>query len=137
KGEIIGYYTNIERVYVDPQIHGNKIHGVMPFIILKAIEKFKTEGIETISLGLSPLYKIQENSSRGHAELTELLRQFFEHSELYAFRGLAQHKAKYPEKIEVPVFFASKKDSTIEDLFNIFVAIGIIGSDNGFCQGLR
>ena len=118
--KVVGYYANIERYYTD-----KPIHGLLPQIIMTAAERFKKEGIKYLSLGLSPLYLAQSSPFQEHSELRDVFEQFYNESNLYAFKGIKEHKNKYPVKIEIPVYFASRKDSSIDDIFNIFTSIGI------------
>jgi nucleoside-diphosphate-sugar epimerase len=123
-GDVIGYYANIERYHTD----GKPIHGLLPAVIMAAAKKFKSEGLKKLSLGLSPLYSIEDNPFNEHEVLREVFEQFYEENTLYAFKGIAGHKRKYPAT-KIPVYFASRKDSSIEDIFNIFNSVGILNLD--------
>jgi len=126
---IIGYYVNIERYHIDADtVGGKRPHGLIPYIILNAIDKFINENIRYVSLGLSPLYKVREGEINDNLELMELFEYFYQQSELYSFKGIAEHKRRYPASFEIPVFFCTKKGNSIEDIFNIFDSIGILNS---------
>lgn len=127
---IVGYYVNIERYYSRAKSGPQKVpNGLIPYIILNAIEKFLREGIEFVSLGLSPLYRINTGQFNDNSDLMELFEHFFQQSELYSFKGIANHKRRYPERIESPVYFASQKGNSLEDIFNIFDSIGILNTE--------
>jgi hypothetical protein len=60
------------------------------------MEKFKTEGKRELSLGLSPLSKVDDSEFK-HSKLLEAnFKYAYENANfLYNFKNLAQHKLKY------------------------------------------
>ncbi|MCK5811027.1 MAG: DUF2156 domain-containing protein, partial [Cocleimonas sp.] len=51
-GKVYGYYHNIDRILE------NVPHGVSPYLILAAMDVFRQEKVEILSLGMSPLYQL-------------------------------------------------------------------------------
>ncbi|MEA3333452.1 MAG: hypothetical protein U9Q58_07640, partial [Pseudomonadota bacterium] len=101
--------------------------NIMTYITYEAVEIFKKEQIQFISLGLSPLYDVGNSPYQDNPELTDLFSQMFAESELYAFKGIAFHKMKHPARKEYPVYFAVTRDTLSEDIMNIFKGIGLLG----------
>lgn len=99
-GEVIGYYHNFDRL---KDIAPN---GTSAFLLLSALEIFKAEGMEKMSLGLSPLQNLKsEYNMKGFLKfLAEMISKYGE--SLYPFRGNMQHKSKYRGTPE-PVYVAS------------------------------
>ena len=89
-GKLIGYTANILRGRKD--ILPN---GFLDFTVLEAMKVFQQEGVATLSLGISPLFNIEQHSH----EITwvRLLQNlmFRFGSSLYAFKALAYHKTRY------------------------------------------
>lgn len=94
-GRIIGYTANILR-----SKPGLKPHGVLDYVILRAIEQFRAEGLEVFSLGQSPLHGIApcEGESRSLRRFAELIYQWGSH--FYASKELGFHKALYRAREE-------------------------------------
>lgn len=89
-GKIIGYCANIIRK--DPTA---KPSDLLDYIILEAINTFRSEGIQQLSLGISPLYNIEKEDNDRPA-LRVIQRFLFENGNtLYAFKPLAYHKTRY------------------------------------------
>ena len=124
--KIIGYYTNTERYDLPDNLLPGRFN-IMTYITYEAIEKFKEENIQFISLGLSPLYDVSNSHYQDNPELTDLFNQMFAENELYAFKGIAFHKMKHPSRKECPVYFAVTRDTLSEDIMNIFKGIGLLG----------
>jgi len=83
--------SNLERPY-----------SVVDFIILEALDKFKEEGIRDLSLGLSPLFKVDDSQEFRYSRLLKLILQYaFENANyVYNFKNLAQHKSKYRPELK-------------------------------------
>ena len=94
-GRIIGYTANILR-----SKPGLRPHGVLDYVLLTAIEKFRTEGLETLSLGQSPLYGIApcEGESTFLRRCATLIYQ--RGGRFYAAQELGFHKALYRAREE-------------------------------------
>ncbi|WP_320171008.1 phosphatidylglycerol lysyltransferase domain-containing protein [Maridesulfovibrio sp.] len=88
-GRVIGYYHNFDRV------EDGALNGISPYIVLCALEKFKAEGIGTLSLGLSPLVEMScgFNLSGALKKISEFFFRFGE--SIYPFKGNARHKSKF------------------------------------------
>jgi 2-polyprenyl-6-methoxyphenol hydroxylase-like FAD-dependent oxidoreductase len=90
EGHVIGYCANILRC--DPSI---RPHGFLDYVILCATEKFRAEGIDSISLGMAPLYGVE--AEENDLPLVRGLARFIYNngSFIYAFKDLAYHKQRY------------------------------------------
>lgn len=94
-GRVIGYMANVLR-----SKPGLRPHGVLDYVILKAVEKFRAEGLEVFSLGQSPLHGIVPCKGE-----SKFLRRcgalaYEKGGFLYASKDLATHKALYRAKEE-------------------------------------
>lgn len=90
--------------------------------------RFKSEGVKWLSLGLSLLEKLDDNPFRESPDLKRLFTQLYQENQLYAFKGISQHKRQYPSGVIVPVYFAAEDSSGIENILNILNAIGMLGA---------
>jgi lysylphosphatidylglycerol synthetase-like protein (DUF2156 family) len=88
--QVMGYGSNITRF-----IPSAGYSGITDFILLTAIDQFKSEGLEVLSLGISPLFALEpmENERRLVRRLLALSFRYM--NRLYAFKGLCSHKKKY------------------------------------------
>jgi lysylphosphatidylglycerol synthetase-like protein (DUF2156 family) len=89
-GRVLGYCANILRC--EP---GLRPQGILDFALLQALEQFRGEGIQTLSLGIAPLHGLAPCSGE-----SRLLRWFGQAlyrwgGTLYNFRELAFHKARF------------------------------------------
>ena len=87
---VIGYGANITRASPTSR-HG----GVTDFIILEAMKRFRSEGLEILSLGISPLYALERTANESPFMRRVLSWCFHSLDRLYPFQGLANHKKKY------------------------------------------
>lgn len=88
-GKIVGYYHNFDRVCT------GAVNGVSAFTLLQAMEKFRSEGKQLLSLGLSPLSKMEDGYSL-IGPLHKLAQLFYEYGEkVYPFKGNYRHKSKF------------------------------------------
>ncbi len=89
-GQLKGYCANIIRTRAEAGVS-----AVADFIVLSAMQTFRAEGIEEVSLGLSPLHRLQpvKGERRLFRRLMQLMYRFG--NRLYAFQGLAYHKTRY------------------------------------------
>jgi 2-polyprenyl-6-methoxyphenol hydroxylase-like FAD-dependent oxidoreductase len=89
-GKLKGYCANILRS--DPRV---KPSGFLDYVILQAIEMFRAEGVEVISLGMAPLDSIKQEPG-DEASVRKLAQGIYNQGAwLYAFRSLAYHKRRY------------------------------------------
>lgn len=89
-GKVRGYTANILRAWP-----GAKPHGLLDYAVLYALEKFKDEGVEALSLGMSPLHGLHRTpgDSSALAWLYAMLYEFG--NAVYPFKGLASHKLRW------------------------------------------
>lgn len=124
-GKVVGYManhlrTNLERTY-----------SVVDFIILEAIEKFKQEGKRDLSLGLSPLAKVDDSQEFKHSKLLKAhFKYAFERANfLYNFKNLARHKLKYRPELdgarEEKVYCAMKTRFFLIRLYDVYRVLGL------------
>ena len=107
--KIIGYYHNIDR------ISESAPNGTSVSIVLHASEVFKNEGIEKISLGMSPLCLQRGLSSELNFKMStrKAFWYAFENlNSLYPFKGNASHKNKFNGS-KVPVYISSPKGTNL------------------------
>jgi lysylphosphatidylglycerol synthetase-like protein (DUF2156 family) len=72
-----------------------KPSGFLDYVILQAIEMFRAEGVEVISLGMAPLDSIKQEPG-DEASVRKLAQGIYNQGAwLYAFRSLAYHKRRY------------------------------------------
>ena len=121
-GKIFGYSANISRC--DEQRFGR----LATAIHMEAMEKFKTEGIEILNLLLAPCTNL--NGGKFNDDFGSKL--FFELSEkygndIYNFRGLAFHKAKYRGQPNF-IYFASNRLLPSNDIYLAFRSADITRS---------
>lgn len=122
-GKIIAYYHNIDRIAsIAP-------HGTSASIILGAIEIFKREGVQYVSLGMSPL-KLMEAQKWEFAGFHTFTRQAFWFSFeklnfLYPFQGNTSHKKKFNGKTK-PIYFSGTDGTSLWHVFIMLKAIGIL-----------
>ncbi|WP_320174554.1 DUF2156 domain-containing protein [Maridesulfovibrio sp.] len=88
-GKTVGYYHNFDRLC------SGAVNGTSAFTLLQAMEKFRLEGKEFISLGLSPLAGMEQGYNL-YGPLQKLARIFYEFGEkVYPFKGNDRHKSKF------------------------------------------
>ena len=90
-GKVYSYLANILRSMSDAS------YSVTDFIILEAIEQFRKEGREQLSLGWSPFLNVEDTDEFHHSKrLGDLFRYTYEHANyLYSFKSLSFHKQRY------------------------------------------
>jgi lysylphosphatidylglycerol synthetase-like protein (DUF2156 family) len=113
-GKIFGYAANISRC--DEKRFGR----LATALHMEAVEKFKTEGREVLNLMLAPCVGLE----RGKFNDDYASKLFFQLSErygneIYNFRGLAFHKAKYRGE-ENSLYFASNGLWPSNDIYLAF-----------------
>lgn len=120
--KIIGYYHNIDR------IAGGAPHGTSATILLDAIEVFRQEGVEKVSLGMSPLYIPNglKNEFNYHPFTRKSFRYAFEKLNfLYPFKGNLSHKKKFAG-LQKPIYISSTNGTGLREVFVMMKAIGMI-----------
>jgi lysylphosphatidylglycerol synthetase-like protein (DUF2156 family) len=121
-GRVYGYAANISRC--DEQRFGRLATAVH----MVAAEQFKQEGKETINLMLAPFVKLDE----GRFNDDWATKLFFQVSErfgnnIYNFKGLSFHKAKY-RGVEKSLYFASNNPMPSNDVYLAFLSSDITRS---------
>ena len=90
EGHAFGYLHNLSRTLADAP------HGTNDLLVLKAMEKFKAEGREVLSLGLSPFAELTDADYPSNPVGAGLFRFMYEHCQfVYPFKGNYFHKEKY------------------------------------------
>lgn len=124
-GEVIGYIAN--------QLRSNYEGGfsVVDFIILEAMEVFKAEGKKDLSLGLSPMAKVDDGQEFKHSKLLKAHFKYnFERANyLYNFKNLARHKNQYrPDSKgarEEKVYCAMRTRFFLSRMYGVYTALGL------------
>ena len=118
-GKVVGYCANILRS--DTKVKPN---GFLDFIVLQAMEVFRQEGIEWVSLGLAPLHNIAPRE--GEVQWARKMQEFmYEYCGfLYAFKPLAYHKSRY-RALERKWFQASKGVNGLKAAILVLLATNV------------
>jgi len=117
---ITGYYHNIDR------IDASAPHGTSVSIVLHALDVFKQEGIDKISLGMLPLYLQRGISSELNFNMFTRKSFWYAFENLnyiYPFKGNASHKIKFNGE-QAPIYISSTKGT---NLWQVLVAMKGIG----------
>jgi lysylphosphatidylglycerol synthetase-like protein (DUF2156 family) len=90
-GRVIGYLANTLRTT------GDFSYSVSDYIVMEALRTFKEEGKDILSLGYSPLYKVNDSGEFNYSKLLKgIFKCAYEFGEcLYEFKALAFHKSRY------------------------------------------
>jgi phosphatidylglycerol lysyltransferase len=121
-GNIFGYAANILRS--DEQRFGR----LATAIHMEAMEKFKTEGKQTLNLCLAPFVKLNAgkfNDDWGAKKFFELTAKYG--NNIYNFNGLAFHKSKYRGD-EKSLYFGSRSFWPSNDIYLAFLTADITRS---------
>ena len=121
-GQVYGYSANISRC--DEQRFGRLATAVN----MVAAEQFKQEGKEVINLMLAPFVKLDEGKFNDD-RATKLFFQISERygNNIYNFKGLSFHKAKY-RGVEKSLYFASNNPMPSNDVYLAFLSSDITRS---------
>lgn len=123
-GKVKGYIANHLRSNLD------RSYSVVDFILLEAMEIFKAEGKEEISLGLSPLAKVDDSEEFRHSKLLSAhFKYSFEKANyLYNFKNLYRHKSKYrpelPGAHEEKVYCCMKTRFLLVRIYDVYNVLG-------------
>jgi len=120
--KIIGYYHNIDRIAEGAP------HGTSATILLQAIEIFKQENREKVSLGMSPMYVPNglKNEFNYHPFTRKAFRYAFEKLNfLYSFKGNLTHKKKFAG-LQEPIYISSTHGTGLREVFVMMKAIGML-----------
>lgn len=123
-GKITGYIANHLRSNFD------RSYSVVDFILTEAMEVFKQEGKKELSLGLSPLAKVDDTQEFRHSKLLSAhFKYSFEKANfLYNFKNLYRHKSKYrpemPGAREEKVYCCMKTRFLLVRIYNVYSVLG-------------
>lgn len=124
-GKPYGYMANILRTL------GERSYSITDYIILEAMDKFRAEGLEVLSLGFSPFCDIADTGEFKFSKpLHDVFRYTFEHgNHLYSFKTLAFHKERYrpesPGASDMKVYSATKHLLPLFTLYGVFRKMGV------------
>jgi hypothetical protein len=120
---IIGYYADVERYRRSP-------NGIHDLILLEAIRVFRDEGHQVLSLGLAPLFHLEDEDHPSASESTrDLLRRMRDEvAPVYNFRGVSQHKTYYNPRWEPTYFYSRSRDGT-SDVLDVLSLIGLLAPE--------
>ena len=120
---IVGYYADVERYKRRP-------NGIHDLILLEAIRVFREEGHQVLSLGLAPLFHLEnEDHPSASAFTRDLLRRMRDDvAPVYNFRGVSQHKTCYNPRWEPTYFYSQYRDGTREVL-DVLSLIGLLAPE--------
>jgi phosphatidylglycerol lysyltransferase len=116
--KIVGYYHNIDRIAESAP------HGVSPFLILEAMEVFRQEKVEILSLGMSPLYQLGAEFNYNKVSRKVLRFSYNNMNYLYPLQGNANHKKKFSGD-QQRVYFCSTKGNNLWEIFILMKSMGI------------
>jgi phosphatidylglycerol lysyltransferase len=118
-GRIIGYLHNLSRTLHDAP------HGTTDLIVLEAIRRFQAEGLEVLSLGLSPLAMLRDEQYRHSRSVKALLGLIFRHGScIYPFEGNFFHKEKYRGR-HFKVYLSSLPGLNLYRVLGVFKALHV------------
>ena len=116
--KILGYYHNVDR------ISNTAPNGVSPFLILEAMDIFRQEKVEILSLGMSPLYQLGAEFNYNKISRKVLRYSYKNMNFLYPFKGNISHKKKFAGE-QKRVYFCSTKGNSLWKIFLLMKAIRI------------
>jgi lysylphosphatidylglycerol synthetase-like protein (DUF2156 family) len=125
EGKVMGYIANQLRS------SWNSTYSVVDYIILEAMDKFKAEGKKSLSLGLSPFFKVDDTQEFKHSKLLSAhFKYAFEKANfLYSFKNLARHKSLYrpelPGAHEEKVYTAAKTRFLFVRMIDVYHTLGL------------
>ena len=120
-GKVVGYTANILR-----QDLSHSHSGLLDFVILEAMNTFRAEGIEWLSLGISPLYNVA--AIDGDRPVIRKICQFLyeKGNKFYAFKALAYHKSRYRAE-ETKWYIATDDIPAFKVAWTVLRGTGILG----------
>jgi lysylphosphatidylglycerol synthetase-like protein (DUF2156 family) len=133
--DVYGYYADITRT------SDNAHEGTTHLIIKKAMDDFRSEGKEILSLGWSPFAYISENKYQDSSFVRGLFNFFHKHgNKLYPFQNLTFTKSRYGGGVDdgnyrdsnvrmKKVYFAQQSQVPIAGIYDAFKLTGTV---NGF-----
>ncbi len=131
-GRVYGYLAGALRTR--PSAHG----GTLALIMSRAIETFKSEGVEALSLGLSPFFEVEDSSYRHSVLMKQVFRFLYERGGgIYSFKGLSFFKSRYAggmrdglyrdaNVIKRKIYFAHRSRLPLRELYESSRLMGIM-----------
>lgn len=131
-GRVYGYLAGSLRTR--PTSHG----GTLALIMSRAIEVFKAEGVEVLSLGLSPFFEVEDSSYRHSFFMKHVFRFLYERGGgIYPFKGLSFFKSRYAggvrdglyrdeNVIKRKIYFAHRSRLPLRELYESSRLMGIM-----------
>jgi len=121
--KVIAYYHNLDRIANEAP------HGTSASIILASIEAFKEDGVQYVSLGMSPL-KLHRKQLWELPGFHRFTRKAFWYAYeklkfIYPFQGNASHKKKFNGEMK-PVYLSGTKGTSLWEVFLMLKAIGML-----------
>ena len=122
-GEIVGYTSCTKRRHPDTPRHGEAA------IMKQAIERFQSEGLEFITLGLSPLAEIEDKEFHSSGPTRWMFRAAVKagwlNRHFYNLRGHSEYKKRFAGENE-KVYFASRNRWNARRIFALLSLTGAI-----------
>ncbi len=131
-GRIYGYSAGILRM-------GKRAHGgTLTLIIKEALKKFSEEGVQVLSLGLSPFFDVDDRGFRHSAVVKHAFRFLYESGDfLYPFKNLTFAKSRYGggfkdglyrdgNVIKKKVYFAHRSRFPLRELYQASMIMGVV-----------
>jgi phosphatidylglycerol lysyltransferase len=121
--KVLGYYADVERYKRQP-------NGIHDLILLEAIRVFREEGRRVLSLGLAPLFHLDDEDHPSASALTrDLLRRMRDEvGPVYNFKGVSHHKVYYNPRWEPTYFYSQRHDAT-GDILDVLSLIGLLAPE--------
>jgi phosphatidylglycerol lysyltransferase len=118
-GRVTGYYSDVVRTSAAAP---PKLAYVVKTV---AALQFKDEGLETLSLGLSPAFCVEDKEDLNSPFTTVLATGVFQYSNsLYSFKGIAKSK-RYFGGQETHVYLCTRHRYPVWQLYRLFKACNI------------
>lgn len=123
-GKVTGYYADFVRA-LDCAPNGS-----LDLIYQEAVAKFRTEGVEILSFGLSPLADIEDTEKIHNPIVASIFRlNYSQGNSMYAYQGLDAHKKAYADGVNgfrVPKYMVCAGALPFNQMLNVFRYIGIL-----------
>jgi len=119
-GRVVGYLSDVER-YKRTQ------GSVRDLIVLEAARVFRAEGRTRLSLGLAPLWNLeQEDHPAACGRVHDLLRRIRDEvAPVYNFEGVSRHKEWYAPTWKT-TYLCTGGSAAETDMLNVFGLIGLL-----------
>jgi len=118
---------------------GKRAHGgTLALIMKKALKRFSEEGVEVLSLGLSPFFDVDDRGFRHSAMMKHAFRFLYESGDfLYPFKNLTFAKSRYGggfknglyrdgNVIKKKVYFAHRSRFPLREVYQASMMMGVV-----------